>query len=42
MTAIGYVGGSHAGPDAAERLWEAGADWVSASMGEIAARLGAG
>ncbi|RIY00803.1 HAD family phosphatase [Aureimonas flava] len=41
MTAVGYVGGSHAGPDAAGRLERAGADWVSASMAEIAARLGA-
>lgn len=40
MMAIGYVGGSHAAPSAGAILTEAGADWVSASMAEIATRLG--
>ncbi|WP_279482700.1 HAD family phosphatase [Aureimonas sp. SK2] len=39
MLAVGYVGASHAGPEAAERLLHAGADWVSNSMAEIGTRL---
>ncbi|WP_416356673.1 HAD family hydrolase [Aureimonas phyllosphaerae] len=39
MRAIGYIGASHAGPDAAEALRAAGADHVSGSMAEIGERL---
>ncbi|HEX8168778.1 MAG TPA: HAD-IA family hydrolase [Beijerinckiaceae bacterium] len=39
MTAVGFAGGGHCGPDHAARLWEAGADRVCADTPALAASL---